>query len=96
MGWNDRLINNPYPPYEDYTEEDRYTAYQEYLEHCRQEAGISSQNVNPADLFTPTQERPVLRPLLARLWSTIFGKEVSTDEQESNRNRDQENADLPF
>lgn len=96
MGWNDRLINNPYPPYEDYTEEDRYTAYQEYLEYCRQNAGISSQNVDPAELATNTQERSQPRTIVARLWSKIFGEEVSTNEQESNRNREHENADLPF
>lgn len=96
MGWNDRLINNPYPPYEEYTEEERYTAYQEYLEYCRQTAGISSQNVDPADLSTPVQERQDSRPLLARLWSKIFGQEVSTHKQENNENREQEDAGLPF
>lgn len=97
MGWNDRMIDNPYPPYEHYTDEDHYTAYLEYLAYCQQEQrGISSQNVDPAELATTLQERSQPRTIMARLWSRIFGEEVSTNEQESNNRREQENADLPF
>lgn len=96
MGWNDRMIDNPYPPYESYTEQDHYTAYLEYLEQCRQESGISSQNVDPATLTTNLQERPASRALLSRLWSSIFGEEVSKNQQESNNRRKQEDADVPF
>lgn len=96
MGWNDRMIDNPYPPYESYTEQDHYAAYLDYLEQCRHESGISSQNVNPATLTTNLQERPASRTLLSRLWSSIFGEEVSKNQQESNSRRRQEDADVPF
>ena len=96
MGWNDRMIDNPYPPYESYTEQDHYAAYLDYLEQCRQESGISSQNVDPATLTTNLQERPASRALLSRLWSSIFGEEVSKNQQESNNRRKQEDADVPF
>ena len=96
MGWNDRMIDNPYPPYESYTEQDHYTAYLEYLEQCRQESGISSQNVNPAELATHLQEQPQPPTLLSRLWLRIFGEEVSKNQQENHRRREQEDADVPF
>jgi hypothetical protein len=68
MGWNDRVENNPYEPYPDYTEQDHYEAWMHYQELCRQERP-TSQNIDPATLSTagpPT--------LLARIFTRILGQ----------------------
>lgn len=49
MGWNDRLPEDPFIPYENQKDRDDYEAWHAYVESCRleKEGGLTSQNVTP-------------------------------------------------
>lgn len=100
MGWNDRLPNDPYLPPDDYYNngEEEYNAWLEYVEMRLNEEGLTSQNIDPANLqSTPTQEAPKRHNVLSRLWAAIFGQEVSkVEKQEGQRRREEEDARTPF
>jgi hypothetical protein len=68
MGWNDRLPDDPYRPYESQDDRDAYDNWQMYLEHCRQEE-LTSQNIDPASVnqFRPVTMVDMCRDLLSRL-----------------------------
>ena len=83
MGWNDRLVENPYPPYEDSEERDRYDAWAAYLEECRKEEGLTSQNIDPARL--------------TELLGKANGQEIPEEQRpESTNCRIIEDTPLPF
>lgn len=100
MGWNDRLPTDPYLPPDDYYRngEEEYHAWLEYVEMRLNEEGLTSQNIDPANLqATPTQETPKRHNVLSRLWAAIFGQEVSkVEKQEGQRHREEEDARTPF
>lgn len=56
MGWNDRLMEDPYiPPPEYYRARDEYEMWLEYVEaRLNEEKGLTSQNLDPLTLTTPT------------------------------------------
>jgi hypothetical protein len=67
MGWNDRLPEDPYIPYENETDRDNYEAWHEYMLYMAEQtesalkqetAGLSSQNVDPAFVQQDTQTQP--------------------------------------
>lgn len=75
MGWNDRIENNPYEPYPDYTAQDHYEAWMHYQAMCAQDNGLTSQNINPADFAPPKPTNPQPRQgILSRLWVALFNK----------------------
>jgi hypothetical protein len=65
MGWNDRLLDEPYRPYESDEDRDAYDNWHHYLESCRQEelSGLSSQNIDPGALTPKVRENPALAAL---------------------------------
>lgn len=80
MGWNDRLPEDPYIPFE--SEEDR-TAYEEWhhylecqLDEAERAAGLSSSNINPADInpAQPTEEER--EEMLQRFVERFCGKKA--------------------
>ena len=98
MGWNDRLPEDPYtPPESFYRDRDDYEAWLEYVEMQldKEEAGLSSQNIDPADLQTQSpQETPSRQhSFAARIWARIFGQNIPENKNEKSR---QENVDAPF
>lgn len=99
MGWNDRLPEDPYiPPPEYYQAREEYEAWLDYIEMrlAEEDAGLTSQNLDPAMLGkqTTTQESPKSRGVLSRLWAAIFGQNKET-EKEENGFRDSEQG-VPF
>lgn len=67
MGWNDRLPEDPFIPYENETDRDNYEAWQEYLVYLAAQtetaldadtAGLTSQNIDPVSLRRDVQEHP--------------------------------------
>lgn len=100
MGWNDRLPTDPYLPPDDYYQngEEEYRAWLEYVEMRLNEEGLTSQNIDPAALSnTHTTEASKPRGTLSRIWTAIFGQNVSqVEKQEGQRDRQEENENLPF
>lgn len=101
MGWNDRLPEDPYtPPESFYRDRDDYEAWLDYVEMQldKDAAGLTSQNLDPATLQpTLIQETPSRPSLAARLWARIFGQNIPQNErQETQNDRPQENAEVPF
>lgn len=96
MGWNDRLPEDPYiPPPEYYQDRAEYEAWLDYIEMRLAEdeqAGLTSQNLDPAMLSgnqRTTQESPKSRGVLSRLWAAIFGQHsnIRTGRQNSSDSR---------
>ena len=102
MGWNDRLPEDPYiPPESFYRDRDDYEAWLEYVEMSLEKearSGLTSQTLDPQTLQTPTsQEPPLRRSILARIWAGIFGQNVSKNSrQEVAKRSREENVDAPF
>jgi hypothetical protein len=101
VGWNDRLPTDPYLPPEEYYRNgaEEYHAWLEYVEtRLNEESGLTSQNIDPATITnTHHTEAPKPRGTLARIWAAIFGQNVSqVEEQKGQRNRQEENENLPF
>jgi hypothetical protein len=102
MGWNDRLPEDPYtPPSSYYRDREDYEAWLEYLDTRldEEQAGLTSQNLDPAALAGSQKEKeqPRRQSLLARLWARISGQKVSeNDRQESRGANREENANIPF
>jgi hypothetical protein len=81
MGWNDRLLEDPFVPSSDYYQErERYEAWLEYMTAQAMESErLTSQNINPTQLAKkPSQETPARQSFLSRIWAIIFGQEKST------------------
>lgn len=80
MGWNDRLLEDPYvPPSSYYEDRAAYEAWREYIEQQDEDAqrsGISSQNIAPPDLPAPKLG------LFRRTWARIVG---ATKQQHQNQ-----------
>lgn len=59
MGWNDRLMEDPYtPPPEYYRDRDEYEAWLEYVEmQLEAETGLTSQNIDPLTLLKPNNDQ---------------------------------------
>lgn len=100
MGWNDRLPTDPYLPPDDYYRngEEEYHAWLEYVEMQLNEEGLTSQNIDPADLqSTPTPEAPKRHKILSRLWAAIFGQEIpKNEEQKDQRSNQTKDESVPF
>lgn len=100
MGWNDRLPTDPYLPPDEYYRngEEEYNAWLEYVEMRLNEEGLTSQNIDPANL--PNQnphEAPERQGILSRLRAIVFGQNVSKiEKQEDQNNSQKENAEVPF
>ena len=67
MGWNDRLPEDPFIPYENETDRDNYEAWHEYLIYLAAQseaalqaegAGLTSQNIDPVCLSRDVQDQP--------------------------------------
>lgn len=64
MGWNDRLPEDPFIPYESEKDRDDYEAWHMYLAMRAEEmlaeenAGLTSQNIAPIPLGGHVQEQP--------------------------------------
>lgn len=91
MGWNDRVENNPYEPYPDYTEQDHYEAWMHYQEVCRQAGGISSQNIDPAAVPHPAKNL-----VLSRFIFRLLGFSGDQETQKENQNTHQQEKEIPF
>jgi hypothetical protein len=83
MGWNDRLLEDPYIPYANQDDRDAYDNWQMYLAECQQ-MQLSSQNVDPAALPAPEKELPQQRDRPA---VEFFTQLLKT--QNANENKDQ-------
>ncbi|NDD53179.1 hypothetical protein EBZ39_04745 [bacterium] len=68
MGWNDRLFDDPYKPYESQEDRDAYDNWAMYVELSRLEAaagaGLSSQTISPEQLSVT--DKSELKPSDAR------------------------------
>ena len=95
MGWNDRMLEDPFiPSAEYYQAKAEYEAREEYEAYLKQEQGLSSQNIDPATLTTHTQkERPERQGFLSRLTARFFGNQ---DHQKHTEQKQRENEVLPF
>lgn len=100
MGWNDRQPTDPYLPPDDYYRngEEEYHAWLEYVELSRRETGLTSQNIDPANLQPePIKEAPERRGILSRFWAIVFGHKGSkVENQEKQPSNREENAEIPF
>jgi hypothetical protein len=100
VGWNDRLPTDPYLPRDEYYNngEEEYHAWLEYVEMRLNEEGLTSQNIDPANLPTAPQQEPGGRQnILSILRTIVFGQNVSKiEKQKSQRNSQEENAEVPF
>ena len=70
MGWNDRLLDDPYKPYQSEKDRDDYEAWNDYISRCAAESGLTSQNLAPAQLTqlltrTDAQAEEERSPLLS-------------------------------
>lgn len=84
MGWNDRLLEDPYvPSSEYYRDRDAYEAWLEYRATLTQDTGLSSQNIDPAMLSKTTKRTPesTRRNIVARVWEKIFGQNAEQNEE---------------
>jgi len=99
MGWNDRLPEDPFIPSDTYYQErEEYEAWLDYVEaKLREEdAGLSSQNIDPAILAgrqDTQQEAPTRAGFLSRFVAKFFGKKVPQEKQQENTRTD---AEIPF
>ena len=91
MGWNDRLPEDPYiPPREYYQARDEYEAWLEYIDMRlaeEEEAGLTSQNLDPATMSGQSQPS-----LLQRLWTRFTGNKHGQEKEDRQENENQANA----
>lgn len=90
MGWNDRVENNPYEPYPDYTEQDHYEAWMHYQDLCRHDRP-TSQNIDPAD-FAAGQPAT----LFSRIIDRLLGQTSGQESQKNQPNQKQQETEIPF
>jgi hypothetical protein len=91
MGWNDRLPEDPYiPPREYYQDREEYEAWLEYIDMRlaeEEEAGLTSQNLDPAMLSGQLQPS-----LLQRLWTRFTGNKHGQEKEDCQKNENQEHT----
>lgn len=64
MGWNDRLPEDPFIPFENEKDRDDYEAWHTMTDEYRaNETGLTSQNVTPDQLTKKQKPAPATRPL---------------------------------
>lgn len=75
MGWNDRLLEDPYVPTEEINERDSHENWQMYLEYCRQEE-LASQNIYSDDIPELSRKTTITscRDLMFKLLGVSRGK----------------------
>jgi hypothetical protein len=84
MGWNDRLPEDPYIPYESQDDRDAYDNWAMYMEFLRAEeeaGGLTSNNIQPGDL--PVKETQDNAEILARLRELTLKTERKNEDQNS-------------
>lgn len=96
MGWNDRLLEDPYIPYANQDDRDAYDNWQMYLAECQQ-MQLSSQNVDPAALPAPETELPQQRdrPAVEFFTQLLKAHNANENKDQSQESETQEDSARP-